>query len=64
MENEIKFNLRQRLQTGSKNVLSMKHLAAILFYMSFIYCITASNLLISTFVKKKDDYLSLPMLFL
>ena len=27
MESEMKFNLRQRLQTGTKNVQSMKNLA-------------------------------------
>ena len=29
MESEMKFNLRQRLQTGTKNDPSMKNLAAI-----------------------------------
>ena len=47
----MKFNLRQRLDTGAKNVPSMKHLAAI-FFMSFIYCKTTSNPLVSTFVSK------------
>ena len=32
METEMKFNLRQRLQTGTKNVTSMKNLAAILIF--------------------------------
>ena len=41
----------QRLQTCPKNVPSMKHLAAI-FFMSFIYCKTTYNTLISTFVNK------------
>ena len=37
MEIEMKFNLRQRLQTGTKNVLSMKNLAAILiFYVVYL----------------------------
>ena len=52
MESEMKFNLRQILQTGAKNVPSMKHLAAILFFKSLIYCKTTSNPLISTFVSK------------
>ena len=47
MESEMKFNLKQRLRTGAKNVPPMKHLAAILFFMSFIYCKTTSNPLIS-----------------
>ena len=52
MKSERKFNLRQILQTGAKNVQSMKHLVAILFFMSFIYCQTTSNPLISIFVNK------------
>ena len=36
MESGIKFNFRQRLQTGANNVPAMKHLATI-FFMSFIY---------------------------
>ena len=52
IESEIKFTLRQGLETGAKNVQSMKHLAAILFFMSFIYCKTTSNPLVSTFVNK------------
>ena len=32
IENEMKFNLTHRLQTGEKNVPSMIHLAAILFF--------------------------------
>ena len=48
-----KFNLRQRLQTSTKNVPSMKNLAAIfIFFKSFIYCKTTSNPLISTCVNK------------
>ena len=50
MESERKFNLRQRLQTGAHNVPSMKYLAVILFFMSFIYCKTTFNPLISTLV--------------
>ena len=48
----MKFNLRQRLQTIAKNGSLMKHLAAILFFMLFIYCKTTSNTLISTFLNK------------
>ena len=50
MGSEMKFNLRQRLQTGTKNDPSMKNVAAILiFFMSLIFCKTTSNPLISTF---------------
>ena len=52
MESEMKFNLIQRLQTGAQNVPSMKHLAAIFFFMSFIHCKTTANPLISTLVSK------------
>ena len=44
----MKINLRQRLQTGAKNVPSMKYLAATLFFMSYIYCkITSDKLMIN-----------------
>ena len=37
MESEIKFNLRQTLQKGTKNVQSMQHLAAIwFFYVAYL----------------------------
>ena len=37
MESEMKFNLRQRLQTGTKNVPSMTNLAAIfIFYVVYL----------------------------
>ena len=53
MESEMKFYLRQRLQTGTKNVPSMKKLASIsIFFMSFIYCKTTYNPSISTCVNK------------
>ena len=48
----MKFNLTHRIHIGAKNVPSMKHLAVILFFMSFIYCKTTSDPLISTFVNK------------
>ena len=32
IESEMKFKMTYRLQTGAKNVPSMKHLAAILFF--------------------------------
>ena len=49
MQSEMKFNLRQRLQTGAKKFQSMKKID---FFMSFIYCKTTSNPLISTCVSK------------
>ena len=36
MESEMKFNLRQRLQTGAKNVPSMKHMATIFYVVNFL----------------------------
>ena len=39
MESERKFNLRQRLQPGAKNVPSMKHLAAILFFLCRLFIV-------------------------
>ena len=54
MENEMKSNLIKRLQTGAKNVPSMKHLAAILFF-NVVYLFkfkTTSNPLFSTLVRK------------
>ena len=35
IESEMKFNLTHRLQTGAKNVPSLKHLAAI-FYIFYV----------------------------
>ena len=52
MESEMKFNLRQRLQTGTKNVSSMKTGGHFDFFMLLIYCKTTSNPLISTRVNK------------
>ena len=39
MESEMKFNLIQRLQTGAKNVPSIKHLAAICFFLCRLFIV-------------------------
>ena len=39
MESEMKFNLRQRLQTGTKKIQSMKSLAAILIFLCRLFIV-------------------------
>ena len=50
MESEMKVNLRQRLQTGTKNVPSMKNLAAILIFLSRLFIVKQLPILSSAHV--------------